>query len=441
VPPALATLVFAAGILMMFRLDRDPHARVSRALWIPTLWMLIAGSRMISEWQVGAEIESPNQYFEGSPVDRLVLTALLAAGVAVVVSRARASELFFRRNAPIVLFFAFCGASVIWSDFPGVAFKRWTKALGDVVMVMVVLTDPDPAAAVRRLFARTAFLLIPASVLLVKYYPEWGRGYDRWTWTPFYGGVAIGKNGLGYVCLVFGLASLWRFFGTFRPAPEGLSGSRIAHGAVVAMALWLFWIADSATSFACFLIGGTLLAMTTLPALARVPSTPHLVTGGIAVSAFTLVLLNAGTGLVAAMGRDSTLTGRTELWQTVLKMTVDPFLGAGFESFWLGTRVENLWAIYWWRPRQAHNGYLEVFLNLGWAGVLAIAVVIACGYRNVAAMFRKDPAAGSLALALLVVALVYNLTEAAFKTMHPVWIAFLLAVSVPAASRCVRPCR
>jgi hypothetical protein len=82
-----------------------------------------------------------------------------------------------------------------------------------------------------------------------------------------------------------------------------------------------------------------------------------------------------------------------------------------------------------------------VFLNLGWAGVLAIAVVIACGYRNVAAMFRKDPAAGSLALALLVVALVYNLTEAAFKTMHPVWIAFLLAVSVPAASRCVRPCR
>jgi exopolysaccharide production protein ExoQ len=441
VPPALATLVFVAGTVLMFRLDRDPHARVSRALWIPTLWMLIAGSRMVSEWQVGAEIESPNQYFEGSPVDRLVLTALLAAGVAVIVSRARATELFFRRNAPLLLFFAFCGASVFWSDFPGVAFKRWTKALGDVVMVMVVLTDPDPAAAVRRLFARTAFVLIPASVLLVKYYPEWGRGYDRWTWTPFYGGVAIGKNGLGYVCLVFGLASLWRLFSTFRPAPEGLTGSRIAHGAVVAMALWLFWIADSATSFACFLIGGTLLAITTLPALARVPSTPHLVTGGIAVTVFTVVLLNAGTGLVAAMGRDTTLTGRTELWETVLKMTVDPFLGAGFESFWLGRRVESLWAIYWWRPRQAHNGYLEVFLNLGWAGVLAIAVVIACGYRNVAAMFRRDPAAGSLGLALLVVALVYNLTEAAFKTMHPVWIAFLLAVSVPAASRCVPPCR
>lgn len=440
-PPALATLVFVAGILVMFRLDRDPHARVSRALWIPTLWMLIAGSRMISEWQVGAEIESPDQYFEGSPVDRLVLTGLLAAGLAVLLSRARASGLFLRRNIPILLFFAFCGASVIWSDYPSVAFKRWTKALGDVVMVMVVLTDREPSAAIRRLFARTAFLLIPLSVLLVKYYPEWGRGYDRWTWTPYYGGVAIGKNGLGYVCLVFGLASLWRLFSTFRPAPERASGSRLAHAAVVAMALWLFWIADSATSFACFFIGGTLLAITTLPGLARAPSAPHLVTGGIVVAVFTVVLLNAGTGLVAAMGRDTTLTGRTELWDTLLKMIVEPLLGAGFESFWLGERVERLWAIYWWRPRQAHNGYLELFLNLGWVGVFLITVVIACGYRNVVALFRTDPAAGSLGLSLLVVALIYNLTEAAFKMMHPVWIAFLLAVSVPAASRCFRPCR
>ena len=151
----------------------------------------------------------------------MVLTGLLAAGVAVLVGRARHAERFLQRNWPILLFFAYCGASVLWSDYPGVAFKRWTKALGDVVMVMVVLTDPDPFAAVKRLFARTAFILIPLSVLLVKYYPEWGRGYDRWTWTPYYGGVAIGKNGLGYVCLVFGLASLWRFLGTFSGEDRG----------------------------------------------------------------------------------------------------------------------------------------------------------------------------------------------------------------------------
>ena len=433
-PASLAALVFAAGIVMLFRLDRERLARVSPALWIPTLWLLIAGSRMISEWQVGAAIESPDQYFEGSPVDRLVLTGLLAAGVAVLLARARESDTFLRLNAPIALFFLFCGVSAIWSDYPGVAFKRWTKSIGDLVMVMVVLTDPDATAAVRRLFARASFLLIPLSVLLVKYFPEWGRGYDPWTWEPYYGGVAIGKNGLGYVCLVFGLASVWRLAGGSRHA-EDWTGARLAHGVVVLMALWLFWKADSATSLACFLLGAAVILVTSCRGLARTATAPHLMIGSVAFAAFLVLLLGADATLVQAMGRDSTLTGRTELWQQLGRMVVDPLFGAGFESFWLGERLEHLWSIYWWRPRQAHNGYLEVYLTLGLAGLAVLVVAIAWGYGNVAAAFRANRGAAALCLAFFVVALLYNVTEGAFKTMHPVWLAFLFAVAVPATPR------
>ncbi len=53
-PPALAAVVFAVGILMLFRLDRATTPDVSPALWIPTVWLLIAGSRMLSEWQAGS---------------------------------------------------------------------------------------------------------------------------------------------------------------------------------------------------------------------------------------------------------------------------------------------------------------------------------------------------------------------------------------------------
>jgi exopolysaccharide production protein ExoQ len=439
-PPGAATLVFITGILVLFWLDRERAAQVSRALWIPTIWMLIAGSRMISEWRVAAEIDSPDQYFEGSPLDRVVLAALLVAGVTVLVMRARSAQTFLRRNVPILLFFAYCGASIIWSDYSAVAFKRWTKALGDLVMVMVVLTDPDPLAAIRRLFARTSFVLIPISVLLVKYYPELGRGYDRWTWTPYYGGVAIGKNGLGYVCLVFGLASLWRFLTAFYDDERRrLSGSLIAHGFVVTMAMWLFWIANSATSLGCFILGAGLLALTTMPAFARAVKMPHVLTGIIMACAFMVVLLNAGNVFVQAMGRDTTLTGRTELWDRLLQMRVDPLFGAGFESFWLGDRVEKLWSVYWWHPRQAHNGYLETFLNLGIAGLAVLGFLLAAGYRDATAAFRRNPAAGSLGLTFLVVALTYNLTEAAFKTMHPVWIALLVATGSCVASRSRQP--
>ena len=264
-PPGLAAVVFVAGIVMLFRLDRPKTgtAGVSPALWIPTMWILIAGSRMVSEWlQTGPQMKSPDQYLDGSPLDRFVLTVLLAAGLVVLARRWRRAAAVLQANAPVVLFFLYCVVSVLWSDYPGIAFKRWMKAVGDFVMVLVVLTEPDPRAAVKRLLARAAFVLIPLSVLFVKYYPELGRGYDRWTWSPYYAGVATGKNALGYVCLVLGLGSLWRWLAAFR-CDEGTpaAGPLIAHGAVLAMILWLFWKADSATSVACFLLGGSLLAI------------------------------------------------------------------------------------------------------------------------------------------------------------------------------------
>lgn len=430
-PPGLAAIVFVAGIVMLFRLDRPKTetAAVSLALWIPTIWMLIAGSRMVSEWfQAPPEMNSPGQYLDGSPADRFVLTVLLAAGLMTLAARWRSAATVIRANGPVVLFFLYCAVSVLWSDYPDVAFKRWMKAVGDFVMVLVVLTEPDPRTAIKRLLARAAFVLIPLSVLFIKYYPELGRGYDRWTWSPYYAGVATGKNALGYICLVLGLGALWRWLGAFRTedgTPE--TGSLVAHGAVLAMVLWLFWKADSATSVVCFLLGGSLLVIAGMTRSARTGPVATVFIGLLVLLTASGLFLNSGTGLVEAMGRDTTLTGRTELWHQLLRIGVDPLFGTGFESFWLGERVEAFWRTYWWHPNQAHNGYLEIFLNLGWMGVALLAAVVVGAGRNIGRAFRRDPEMASLCVAYLVVALIYNLTEAAFKSFHLMWFAFLLA--------------
>src|SRR5437762_2930278 len=128
------------------------------------------------------------------------------------------------------------------------------------------------------------------------------------------------------------------------------------------------------------------------------------------------------------MGRDTTLTGRTLIWRQVLRMTVDPLFGAGFESFWLGERLEKFWRIYWWHPNEAHNGYLEVFLNLGWIGVALLCLLLATGYRNVFAAYRCDPETGRVKLAYLVAAALYSFSEAGFRELTPIWTVFLLAV-------------
>ena len=430
-PPAIATLIFGLGILGLFVLDRDDQPRTSKALWIPIAWLLIAGSRMVSQWlDVAPALNLPDQYLDGSPLDRLVLTGLLVIGIVVLLQRYRKVGTLLRTNGPILLYFFYCGVSILWSDYPEVAFKRWTKALGDVVMVFVVLSDPYPSAALKRLIARTGFLLVPLSVLLIKYYPDLGRAYDAWVGTPVYIGVATDKNLLGMVCLVWGVGFTWRFLQEFRDQKHARrTGRLIAHGFVLAAVLWLLIKSNSATSLACFLLAGGLIAVTSLPTLVRKPAIVHLFLGGVVVFVLFGALYGADASIVEAMGRNLTLTGRTELWHRLIGMVVNPWFGTGFESFWLGQRLDALWSQYWWHPNQAHNGYLEVFLNLGWAGVASLAIVMVTGYRNVVRTFRSDPDAGRVRLGYFVVAVFYSLTEAAFRMMHPVWILFLLAVT------------
>ena len=64
-------------------------------------------------------------------------------------------------------------------------------------------------------------------------------------------------------------------------------------------------------------------------------------------------------------------------------------LGTGFESFWLGPRLDKIWSVYRWRPTQAHNGYLEIYLNLGWIGIMLLAVVIFTGYGTISSALRN----------------------------------------------------
>jgi O-antigen ligase len=430
--PGIATVVCGIVVLGLFWLDRDQKARTSGALWIPVVWLSLAGSRSVTQWlQTADPMTSPDQVLEGSPMDALVYMGLLAVGLVALLNRRSQVATLLRANGPILLFFCYCAVSLLWSDFPDVAFKRWTKALGDFVMVLLVLSDREPAAAVKRLLGRATYLLIPLSILFIKYYPDLGRGYSHWDGGAIYTGVATNKNTLGVICLFFGLGSLWRLLAAYRDR-EGTGRTRqlIAHGAVLAMVLWLFWMANSMTSFSCFLLASGLLLATNCRAVVRKPAVVHLLVAAVLSVSVSIVFLGLSPGVLDAMGRDPTLTDRTEVWSVVIGMVTDPLLGTGFESFWLGPRLKKLWSIYSWRPWQAHNGYIEIFVNLGWTGVALLAVVMTTGYRTVVGAYRRNLPTGSLSLAYFVVGVVYNFTEAAFfRMMAPAWILFLLVIT------------
>jgi len=438
--PLIATVVFAIGILVLFVLDRDLKARTSSALWLPVAWLALGASRTIPQWLQVSPV-GVMESTDGDALERLVLTGLLVAGLMVLLARRRRAKTFLQANGPLLVFFFYCAVSILWSDDPVGAIKRWFRTVGSLVMVLVVLTDPDPSAAVKRLLARSAFLLIPLSVLLIKYYPHLGRSYSVAAGTQHNIGVAFTKNSLGIICLIFGLGSLWRFLGAFYNGDRSrTTGPLIAHGVVLAMVLWLFWMANSATSLVCFLIGGVLIALTSWRGSAPRPTTVHTVA---LLTQFLCVLgfaLSFDESLTAMLGRDPSLTGRTVIWARLLSMTVNPWFGTGFESFWLGERDKLAGEGYSFHLNQSHNGYIEIFLNLGLVGLVLLSFVIVWGYRNLVGALHRDPELGWelgwLRLVYFVIVVVYNVTEAAFKLTHPLWIIFLLAVIViPEAPR------
>ncbi len=126
------------------------------------------------------------------------------------------------------------------------------------------------------------------------------------------------------------------------------------------------------------------------------------------------------------MGRDPTLTNRTDVWQTLEGFEVNPIVGAGFMSFWTGARLEEVWRLLGAGINQAHNGYLEQYLNLGYIGVAFIAVIMLSGLLRVRRHLSVDPAAGMLRLCFIVSAVLYNYTEASFYGMNNMWMLLLL---------------
>ncbi|HEX4038306.1 MAG TPA: O-antigen ligase family protein [Acidobacteriaceae bacterium] len=440
--PLIATGVYCIGIWVLLRLARDSKRQISPALWIPVLYLLINGSRPVSMWLQLQVASSPEQLLEGSPLDASVALALILAGAVVLLSRRKLVLRIILENPALVVFVLYCAISICWSDYPGVALKRWVRSLGDFIMVLIMVTEADRIRAIRVVLTRTAFILIPLSILIIRYYPSLGRSYDRWTGRMFVSGVAADKNMLGMVLMVYGLGSLWQIFLQYQE-PRGPKRRRqmIAQGAVLAMAVWLLTQADSMTSASCFLMGALVLAVVSLVKASRKPPLVHCLAIGAVGAAFSVLFLHVGEAdVLHQMGRNSSLTGRTEIWAGLLRFRGSPWIGTGFDSYWLGDRLDHIWAAGGLLRgiNEAHNGYLETYLTLGWVGVALLAVLIVTGYRNVLVALRRDPEAGKIRLAFLVIAIIYNFTEAGFRIGDPIWFVFLLAITALPASRLAR---
>jgi len=433
-PPQLALVLCTIFVAFLLRLDHKQAPEVSRSSWIPTIWLLYISSRALGSWfgTGGENIEA------GSPMDQIFLIILLCACLFVIFKRRVNLSQFAKENSWLVVLIVYMLISILWSNMPGISFRRWMRELIAFVMYLQFFSERNPRLALQSIIRRTIYILIPFSLLLIKYYPEYGVQYGRWSGVSMWIGVALQKNGLAELCAISALFLIWTLIRRIRkrdvPVAEYQTYMEVF---VLGLALYLLAgpqhsIAYSATATTALIIG--LLGFISLYWMRKRRLVPHAKTLGLIIAIIfaygTLTPFLGKLGLLdvsSLFGRTETLTGRAEIWATLIPFAFKrPVFGYGVGGFWT-TAMRNLTSSH------AHNGYLEVILSLGIAGLVIILLLYFAICRKAIRTMAVNFDWGVLFIAYVIVSLAHNVTEAGLESLvEPMAaIVFFLLVSSP----------
>jgi len=273
--------------------------------------------------------------------------------------------------------------SALWSVAPEITLRRSIAASLGVLYALLLAVRYRPEEVLRMLGAALA-VVVAANLMAVVAIPEWGLMMSP----PHEGawrGVLFHKNALGRTA-AFALAVFWVlaraersyrsaiWWGGMLAAGILLIGSRSLTGLLMALALPAGW--------------WMLRTWGKLPRLLRPAAGSFLLAVGIPG---LFVLPDILERVLALIGRDLTLTGRVPLWLILIPLALErPWLGYGYSAFWLGESGPS--AIVWamtWDAAHAHNGYLDLWLEIGLIGAgSAIALLAFAMIRYTAAAFQ-----------------------------------------------------
>jgi exopolysaccharide production protein ExoQ len=308
--------------------------------------------------------------------------------------------------------------SCLWSEIPGKSLLSGTILLLATLFAFYVHGRYSPQKIFEMIVFCAAISLF-AGLLLVVAIPNIGTTTDGWR------GTFGHKNNAGVVGIFFLLTVLhWKPRGVFQKTLAVFVGVLSLVFIVMAKSRNGWGLAV----FATFL----LVVIWTLQHLTRKQSL---------VAAFGGIPLFSGIGyalyyyaplLLQAVGKDPTLSQRTIIWAAVWDAVIQrPVLGYGYAAFWNGMIGPslNIALIANWILNQAQNGYLDLWLQLGFVAVLVLAFMIAQAGINAVRCLHGTGENGYVrwCIVVLLVVLTYNVGESSLEITHLTWFLFLLA--------------
>lgn len=359
----------------------------------------------------------------------LILFATLYAGIlAALAARPRIAVRLAVLDPLVTALVALALISAVWSIEPGVTLRR-AVAFGFTTLFALYLWARFGTRGAVILIAVALSILTVLSIAAVFVLPA--VGVDHTLHAGAWKGVYFQKNVAGRATVVLILCLLWL----------GHVGApaRPVRAAMLATAFLFLVMSGSGTGFLV-----ALLVVAILGGVRRFGADVGVLMP-VAVLAAFVVFVGAGllavftTDALGLLGRDPTLTGRTELWEHTLRSVMErPWLGWGYAAYWYGTNGPAAAYTIGWGIASAHNGVIDAALDLGLTGVLPVLAMIGRGVAVGAARARYgDPdGSGAFALAVTLAMTAISLSESVFLERHALtWVVFVTAAAALAGRR------
>ena len=122
------------------------------------------GSRGVDYWLGGGE--------DAGRWDPIIILVLIIIAVVVLIRRRCDWGAIFAHNSALIVFYLYLVASTFWVDDLDNPFIKIFRPLGDLLMALVVTTEKNPRLAIIAMCRRGVILLIPMSLVLVRYYTQ-----------------------------------------------------------------------------------------------------------------------------------------------------------------------------------------------------------------------------------------------------------------------------
>jgi exopolysaccharide production protein ExoQ len=360
--------------------------------------------------------------FEPRPENKLFWPALAAISIVLVI-HGRSRLKLPPHIICLFAYLAFAGASVLWAFKPELSFIRFAQ------QVMVVTSVVLPALLATRAadLVRGLFLCFAIAAILNLGF-VFGRppiDFKFATWG--YPGYFSGKNYLGEFATVALLLSLH----------EALSrGMRRVLGIVVALiSIALLVLSNSKTSMALAVLTPILAAATLLiRKLTRISPAILVLSVPLGFAVLSMVTGFSVNRLSNILYGDPTFTGRTIIWDFAhLEIARRPLIGWGYQSFWLvGPDAPSILEAPGWVKNMpnAHNGYLDTILEMGYVGFLLLLAFIATTLHGIGRMADRDFVRAWLVLSLALHIIITNGLESLWmRGFEMLWIVFLIVAA------------